>query len=81
MRGGNSINKDKKQYKTIQNKKKTKNNTKQKKAKIFLCFFLIYMTTLLYSGYYNPNNDTNPFEVDPNFFYLTSCDLPNITII
>ena len=39
------------------------------------------MTTLLYSGYYNPNNDTNPFEIDPNFFYLTSCDLPNITII
>ena len=39
------------------------------------------MTTILYSGYYDPDKDTNPFEVDPNFFYLTSCDLPNVTII
>ena len=39
------------------------------------------MTTILYSGYYDSNKDKYPFEVDPNFFYLTSCDLPNITII
>ena len=39
------------------------------------------MTTILYSGYYNPDKDKGPFEVDPNFFYLTSCDLPNVTII
>ena len=39
------------------------------------------MTTILYSGYYNSDKDTCPFEVDPNFFYLTSCDLPNITLI
>ena len=39
------------------------------------------MTTILYSGYYDPDKDKAPFEVDPNFFYLTSCDLPNVTII
>ena len=39
------------------------------------------MTTILYSGYYDPDKDTNPFEVDPNFFNLTSCDLPNMTLI
>ena len=39
------------------------------------------MTTILYSGYYDPDKDKYPFEVDPNFFYLTSCDLPNVTII
>jgi len=39
------------------------------------------MTTILYSGFYDPGEDTNPFEVDPNFFYLVSCDLPNVTII
>ena len=39
------------------------------------------MTTILYSGYYDPDKDTNPPEVEPNFFYLTSCDLPNVTII
>jgi len=39
------------------------------------------MTTLLYSGYYNSDKEVYPFEVDPNFFYLTSCDLPNITVI
>ena len=39
------------------------------------------MTTLLYSGLYDSDHETIPFEVDPNFFYLTSCDLPNITII
>jgi Xaa-Pro aminopeptidase len=39
------------------------------------------MTTLLYSGYYNSDKEVYPFVVDPNFFYLTSCDLPNITVI
>jgi len=39
------------------------------------------MTTILYSGYHDPDKDKYPFEVDPNFFYLTSCDLPNVTII
>ena len=39
------------------------------------------MTTLLYSGYYNSDKEVYPFEIDPNFYYLTSCDLPNITII
>ena len=39
------------------------------------------MTTILYSGFYDSDHSTSPFEVDPNFYYLTSCDLPNITII
>ena len=38
------------------------------------------MTTLLYSGYYNMDKAKDPFEVDPNFFYLTSCDIPNILV-
>ena len=32
------------------------------------------MTTILYSGYHDPDKDKYPFEVDPNFFYLTSFD-------
>lgn len=39
------------------------------------------MITLLYSGYYDMDNSKNIFEVDPNFFYLTSCDLPNILVL
>jgi len=39
------------------------------------------MTTILYSGYYDPDKETKPFEVEPDFFYLAACDLPNITLI
>ena len=39
------------------------------------------MTTLLYSGYHNFEKDKYPFEVDPFFYYITSCDLPNITLL
>ena len=39
------------------------------------------MNTLLYSGFYDMNTEKNPFEVDPNFFYLTSCDLPNVLVV
>ena len=39
------------------------------------------MTTILYSGYHDPDKHTNPFEVDPNYYYLTACDLPNITVV
>ena len=39
------------------------------------------MTTILYSGNYDADKDVNPFEVDPNFFYLAACDIPNITLI
>jgi len=39
------------------------------------------MVTLLYSGYYDYDNDVNPFMVDSNFYYITSCDLPNLTIL
>ncbi len=39
------------------------------------------MSTILYSGYYNSELNTYPFQVDPNFFYLTSCDIPNLTIL
>jgi Xaa-Pro aminopeptidase len=38
-------------------------------------------TTILYSGYYNADNSTHPFEVDPTFYYITSCDLPNVMLI
>lgn len=36
---------------------------------------------LLYSGYHNQDKMSYPFTVDANFFYLTSCDLPNILLI
>jgi len=39
------------------------------------------MTTLLYSGYHDFDNDKYPFEVDPFFYYLTACDIPNITLL
>ena len=39
------------------------------------------MITLLYSGYYNTDEELYPFHVDPNFFYLTSCDLPNVLVL
>jgi Xaa-Pro aminopeptidase len=39
------------------------------------------MTTLLYSGYYDLDNETNPFEVDPNFYYISGCDLPNVLLL
>ena len=39
------------------------------------------MTTILYSGYYDSDKEVYPFEIDPNFYYLTSCDLPNVTIL
>ena len=39
------------------------------------------MITLLYSGYYDMDTAKHPFEVDPNFFYLTNCDLPNILVL
>jgi len=39
------------------------------------------MITLLYSGYYNTDEEVYPFRVDPNFFYLTSCDLPNVLVL
>lgn len=39
------------------------------------------MITLLYSGYYDMDKAKEPFEVDPNFFYLTSCDIPNILVL
>jgi Xaa-Pro aminopeptidase len=39
------------------------------------------MNTLLYSGFYDMNTEKYPFEVDPNFFYLTSCDLPNVLVL
>jgi len=65
--------KDKKQYKI----RKTKN--------IFLCLFFYLsnsiMITVIYSGYYDYERDVNPFIVDSNFYYLTACDVPNLTII
>lgn len=39
------------------------------------------MTTLLYSGYHNFDTEKYPFEVNPFFYYITSCDLPNITLL
>ena len=39
------------------------------------------MTTLLYSGYHDFDTDKYTFEVDPFFYYITSCDLPNTTLV
>ena len=39
------------------------------------------MVTLLYSGYYDLDNSKQPFEVDPNFYYITSCDVPNLLLL
>lgn len=37
--------------------------------------------TLLYSGYYNSEKEKYPFEVDTDFFYLTSCDISNVLLL
>jgi len=39
------------------------------------------MITLLYSGFYDTDNSKEVFEVNPNFYYLTSCDVPNILLL
>lgn len=39
------------------------------------------MITLLYSGYYDIENSKTPFNVDPFFYYLTQCELPNILVL
>ena len=36
---------------------------------------------LLYSGYFNYDNENNVFFYLSNFFYLTDCELPNVFFI
>ena len=36
---------------------------------------------LLYSGYYNFDEEITPFQVDHNFFYLTQLEIPNLAIL
>ena len=42
---------------------------------------LIPGTFLLYSGKYDFDNETEPFKVNNNFYYLTSLDIPNLAIL
>ena len=36
---------------------------------------------LLYSGYYDFDHTTIPFQVDSNFYYVTKMDIPNVVLL
>lgn len=36
---------------------------------------------LFYSGYHDDESMPYPFTVDPNFYYITSCNLPNLLLL